>query len=539
MTELVLNETRGAVTLLTFNRAEKLNALNYALIDRLMQILDQIEDDASVRAVVLTGAGDRAFSAGADIREFSESIKEGPDAAVKAFVRRGQAMTSRLESFPKPIIAAVNGIAFGGGCEITEAVHLAVASERSSFSKPEINIGIPPTFGGTQRLPRLAGRKRALELLLTGDTFTPQRAYEIGLVNRVVAHERLMPAAFELADRILRHSPLAASRIITAVTRGLNASISEGLAIEGEQFARMVPTQRQPRSTRRVDSPTSTQLHRPLRLTKMRNPSVARHENNLVMWNHTAFTEQVGIRYPIMQGPFGGGASSAALVAAVSNAGGLGSFGANALSPEQILDVAVDIRKRTDKPFAFNLWVNPPDERAISSADFAKALEWMAPYYRELGIEPPARPERFAQNYRAQVDAVLAANPPVFSFVFGLPAPELVRECTKRGIFTIGTATTVDEALALEQCGVNAIVATGFEAGGHRASFQLPAEDSLTGTLALVPQVVDAVSLPVIAAGGIADARGVVAALALGATRGTDRDGLPGLRRVRRGRGSS
>lgn len=242
MTELVLNERRGAISLLTLNRPEKLNALNYALIDRLMHILDDIEDDASVRAVVLTGAGDRAFSAGGDIREFSESIRQGPDAALKAFVRRGQAMTSRLESFPKPIIAAVNGIAFGGGCEITEAVHLAVASERASFAKPEINIGIPPTFGGTQRLPRLAGRKRALELLLTGDTFTPQRAYEIGLVNRVVEHERLIPAAFELAERILRHSTLAASRIITAVTRGLNASISEGLAIEGEQFARMVPT---------------------------------------------------------------------------------------------------------------------------------------------------------------------------------------------------------------------------------------------------------------------------------------------------------
>ena len=236
------------------------------------------------------------------------------------------------------------------------------------------------------------------------------------------------------------------------------------------------------------------------------------------MWNHTAFTERVGIRYPIVQGPFGGGVSSASLVAAVSNAGALGSFGANALSPEQILDVALDIRKRTDKPFAFNLWVNPPEEPAISSADFTRALGWMAPYYRELGIEPPARPKRFAQDYQAQVDAVLAANPPVFSFVFGLPAPELVRECTKRGIFTIGTATTVDEAVALEKCGVSAIVATGFEAGGHRASFRLSAEESLTGTLALVPQVVDAVSLPVIAAGGIADARGVVAALALGAT---------------------
>jgi enoyl-CoA hydratase len=243
MTELVLKETRGGIALLTFNRPDKLNALNYALIDRLMQLLDRIEDDANVRAVVLTGAGDRAFSAGADIGEFSESIKQGPDAAAKAFVRRGQAMTSRLEAFPKPVIAAVNGIAFGGGCEIAEAVHLAIASERASFAKPEINIGIPPTFGGTQRLPRLAGRKRALEYLLTGDTFTPQRAYEIGLVNRVVAHEQLMPATYELAERILRHSPLAAARIIAAVTRGLNVSIAEGLAIESEQFARMAPTQ--------------------------------------------------------------------------------------------------------------------------------------------------------------------------------------------------------------------------------------------------------------------------------------------------------
>src|SRR3954469_22071934 len=242
MTELVLKETRGGVALVTFNRPDKLNALNYALIDRLMQLLDQIEDDADVRAVVLTGAGDRAFSAGADIREFSESIRQGPDAAVKAFVRRGQAMTSRLESFPNPVIAALKGIAFGGGCEIAEAVHLPVASERASFAKPEINIGIPPTFGGTQRLPRLAGRKRALEYLLTGDKFTPQRAYDLGLVNQVVPHNDLLPAALDLAQRILRHSSVAASRIITAVTRGLNATITEGLAIESEQFARMVPT---------------------------------------------------------------------------------------------------------------------------------------------------------------------------------------------------------------------------------------------------------------------------------------------------------
>ena len=242
MSELVLRETRGAVAILTLNRPEKLNALNYALIDRLVELLDSIEEAPDVRAVILTGAGDRAFSAGADIAEFSESVRQGPEAAVRAFVRRGQSMTARIEAFPKPVIVAVNGIAFGGGCEITEAAHLAMASDRASFAKPEINIGIPPTFGGTQRLPRLAGRKRALELLLTGDPFSPQRAYELGLVNRVVAHDDLLPSALDLAGRILRHSPLTASRILTAVTRGLNATISEGLEIESEQFARMVPT---------------------------------------------------------------------------------------------------------------------------------------------------------------------------------------------------------------------------------------------------------------------------------------------------------
>lgn len=242
MSELVLCETRDAVAILTLNRPEKLNALNYALVDRIKERLDAIEPDPAIRAVILTGAGDRAFSAGADITEFSETLREGPDAAVRAFVRRGQSMTARIEAFPKPVIVAVNGIAFGGGCEITEAAHLAIASERASFAKPEINIGIPPTFGGTQRLPRLAGRKRALELLLTGDSFSARRACEIGLVNRIVAHDDLLPAALELAGRILRHSPLAAARIITAVTRGLNATIAEGLEIESEQFARMAPT---------------------------------------------------------------------------------------------------------------------------------------------------------------------------------------------------------------------------------------------------------------------------------------------------------
>lgn len=243
MKENVLIERTGRIALLTLNRPEKLNALDYATNDRLLELLDEIEADDAIGAVVLTGAGDRAFSAGGDIHEFTQSIKRGTDEAVREFCRRGQRMTARIEAFGKPVIVAVNGIAFGGGCEITEAAHLAVASESAIFAKPEINIGIPPTFGGTQRLPRLAGRKRALELLLTGDTFGPERAYELGLVNTVVPHDQLLPAAFDLADRILRHSPLAAARIITAVTRGINTTIEEGLLIEREQFARMCATQ--------------------------------------------------------------------------------------------------------------------------------------------------------------------------------------------------------------------------------------------------------------------------------------------------------
>ena len=241
MSEPILLDVQDQIALITLNRPERLNALSYELIDRLMAALDAIEIDPSVRAVILTGAGERAFSAGADIHEFTESVSHGASVAVRDFVRRGQAMTARLEAFRKPVIAAINGIAFGGGCEITEAVHLAVASERAKFAKPEISLGMPPTFGGTQRLPRLAGRKRALEFLLTGDSFPPQRALEIGLINAIVPHEELLPAARALADRIIRHSPLAVSGVITAVTRGLNMAIAEGLLVESEQFAALVP----------------------------------------------------------------------------------------------------------------------------------------------------------------------------------------------------------------------------------------------------------------------------------------------------------
>lgn len=239
MTDTVLMEVQNAIAFLTLNRPEKLNALNFEANDRLLTLFDQIEDDPAIGAVIITGAGDRAFSSGADIHEFSESIREGAEVAMKEFVRRGQAMTSRVESFRKPIIAAVNGLAFGGGCELTEAAHLAVASETALFAKPEIKIGITPTFGGTQRLPRLAGRKRALELLLSGDPFSATRAHEIGLVNKVVPGEMLLDAATEMAECILRHSSIAISAIIRAVTRGVNLTIDEGLQVEAQQFARI------------------------------------------------------------------------------------------------------------------------------------------------------------------------------------------------------------------------------------------------------------------------------------------------------------
>ena len=239
MQEIVLVEIAQGIALLTLNRPAKLNALSYAMIDRLMQLLDSFETAGEVRAIILTGAGERAFSAGADIFEFSESVRAGANAVVRDFVRRGQALTARLEAYGKPVIAAVNGLAFGGGCEITEAAHLALASERALFAKSEIRLGMPPTFGGTQRLPRLVGRKRALELLLTGESFSPARALAMGLVNTVVPPENLLAAARDLAGQVARHPPGAVQAILTAVARGSNMSIGEGLQVESEQFARL------------------------------------------------------------------------------------------------------------------------------------------------------------------------------------------------------------------------------------------------------------------------------------------------------------
>jgi nitronate monooxygenase len=235
-------------------------------------------------------------------------------------------------------------------------------------------------------------------------------------------------------------------------------------------------------------------------------------------WNRNRITAKLGIEYPIIQGPLGG-LSSQRLTAAVSNFGGLGSYGAHSRTPDEIGAVIAEIRSLTPKPFAMNLWVSMEDEGARTSDEsaFSRSLAPLAASLAALGAPRPAYHPYSPIRFEDQARVLLEANVPVVSFIFGIPPREILEECRAKGIVTIGTATTPDEAAALEQAGMDAIVASGFEAGGHRGSFLRPAEDSLTGTLSLVPQVADAVDVPVIAAGGIADARGVIAALALGA----------------------
>src|SRR5262249_24535825 len=238
----LLTEVKDGIAVLTLQRPDKLNALNYALIDALEATLDALEADPRVRAVILTGSGQRPFSAGADISEFAGSVEVGVECALRDFVRRGQRRTRQIESYVKPLIVAVNGIAFGAGCEITEAAPLALASDRARFAKPEIRLGFPPPFGGTQRLPRLIRRQRALQMILTAQPIAAPRATEIGLVNRVVEQGALLSEARLLAEQIGRHSPAAVAACLRSVTRGLNVSIDERLAIEAMQFASLVPT---------------------------------------------------------------------------------------------------------------------------------------------------------------------------------------------------------------------------------------------------------------------------------------------------------
>lgn len=238
---ILRRDDRGTVAILTMNRPTKLNALSNELLASIVDALDRIELDPAVRVVVITGEG-RAFSAGADIAGFQPHLRAGPQQAVTQFMRPGRQATRFIETFPKPIIAAVNGLAFGGGCELVESTHIALAADTATFSKAEINIGIMPTFGGTQRLPRNIGRKAAIELILTGRIFDAAEAARLGLVNRVVPNARLLDETLALADVLASKPPLTLAATLGAIHRGMDAAIDDGLAIEEAAFARIVPT---------------------------------------------------------------------------------------------------------------------------------------------------------------------------------------------------------------------------------------------------------------------------------------------------------
>lgn len=230
----------------------------------------------------------------------------------------------------------------------------------------------------------------------------------------------------------------------------------------------------------------------------------------------TRLTKALGLAHPVIQAPMAGGMTTPDLVASVSNAGALGSFAAATTSPAAIRAQIAEIRAKTGRPFAVNLFVLAPTEAKPSEVAFANAL--LARYRLELGMETNAAPPaRWAEDFEAQFEAVLDLAPPVFSSTFGALGARKTAALKARGVFVIGTATNVAEAKMLESQGVDAIVAQGAEAGGHRGTFIGRSEDSMIGTMALVPQVVDAVGVPVIAAGGIMDGRGLAAALALGA----------------------
>lgn len=239
-----------------------------------------------------------------------------------------------------------------------------------------------------------------------------------------------------------------------------------------------------------------------------------------IMHYKNIITDLLGIQYPILQGPFGGGLSSAKLAAAVSNAGGLGGYGAYQLQPSQLVELVDEIRKLTSKPFNINLWVNDVDESAtnLGNEEFANMAKQFKPYFDELNISLPPQPATGIGKFEKQVEVLLSLKPAVFSFVFGIPSKNILATCKKAGIITIGTATTVEEAIALEEADVDLIVASGFEAGGHRPSFLKPAEDSLHGTFSLLQQLSAKIKKPIIAAGGIMDAKGIKAAFQLGAS---------------------
>ena len=231
--ENLLYEKRNGIGYVTINRPDKVNALNRKTMEELFECFQDIEKDDEVRAVILTGAGEKAFVGGADINELAVLTPvEGKEMSV-----RGQKILDMIEHLGKPVIGAINGYALGGGCELALACTLRVASENARLGQPEVKLGLMPGYGGTQRLPRLVGKGRALEILLSGEPISASEAYRIGLVNQVVAAPDLMATAEKLAQKIMANAPLAVKFALEAVDHGLEMPEAEGQFLEATLFA--------------------------------------------------------------------------------------------------------------------------------------------------------------------------------------------------------------------------------------------------------------------------------------------------------------
>jgi enoyl-CoA hydratase/carnithine racemase len=230
--ENVLYEGKGAIAYVTLNRPKVLNALNQRTWEDLRAAFEDVRDDAAIRGVILTGAGDRAFIAGADISELAQVTAVEAEKSSSY----GQEVLNLIENLGKPVIAAVNGFALGGGCEMAMACTIRVAIETAKFGQPEVALGLIPGGGGTQRLPRLVGKGRALQLILSGGMITAQEAYRIGLVNEVVPPADLIPHAEAILKQIFKNAPIAVKYALEAVNKGLEASVAEGLSLEASLF---------------------------------------------------------------------------------------------------------------------------------------------------------------------------------------------------------------------------------------------------------------------------------------------------------------